>query len=177
MQRITVKKQKGFMLVEMIVYMTIMVVIMLAIVNVIILIAESNKYSSIETNIKNSAISGMEEMTREIRNAVSIDDVQSDFDSTTDGILFLNTLDQDGNNKTIKFYLQDKILKEDIGGVATSTTGILTTKDVEILSMTFKKIDTINSKAVKIEMIFSGSDRGLIKNENFYSTIVLRGSY
>lgn len=176
MKKTFIKKKKGFALVEMIVYIAIMVVIMLAVVNVIISITKSNKFSSLENDIKNSAISSLEEITREIRNAQSIDYNQSVFNSS-DGVLFLNTFDQDGNNKTIKFYLQGQVLKEDIGGVSTTTGGILTTKDVKVLSMTFKKIDTLKSKAVKIELVFSGSNRGLIKNENFYSTIVLRGSY
>jgi Tfp pilus assembly protein PilV len=166
----------GFALVEMIIYITIMVIIMLAVVNIIISITKSNKFSSIENNIKNSAISGLEEITREIRNAKSIDYNQSVFNSS-DGILFLNTLDQNGNIKTIKFYLAGQILKEDVGGVSTSTGGVLTQKDVKVLSMIFKRIDTLKSKAVKIELVLSGSNNGLIRNENFYSTIVLRGSY
>ncbi|MEI8123565.1 MAG: hypothetical protein WCG60_00135 [bacterium] len=153
-----------------------MVIIMLAVVNIIISITKSNKFSSIENNIKNSAISGLEEITREIRNAKSIDYNQSVFNSS-DGILFLNTLDQNGNIKTIKFYLAGQILKEDVGGVSTSTGGVLTQKDVKVLSMIFKRIDTLKSKAVKIELVLSGSNNGLIRNENFYSTIVLRGSY
>jgi Tfp pilus assembly protein PilV len=166
----------GFALVEMIIYIPIMVIIMLAVVNIIISITKSNKFSSIENNIKNSAISGLEEITREIRNAKSIDYNQSVFNSS-DGILFLNTLDQNGNIKTIKFYLAGQILKEDVGGVSTSTGGVLTQKDVKVLSMIFKRIDTLKSKAVKIELVLSGSNNGLIRNENFYSTIVLRGSY
>jgi Tfp pilus assembly protein PilV len=166
----------GFALVEMIIYISIMVIILLAVVNIIISITKSNKFSSIENNIKNSAISGLEEITREIRNAKSIDYNQSVFNSS-DGILFLNTLDQNGNIKTIKFYLAGQILKEDIGGVSTSTGGVLTQKDVKVLSMIFKPIDTLKSKAVKIELVLSGSNNGLIRNENFYSTIVLRGSY
>ena len=166
----------GFALVEMIVYISIMVIIMLAVINIIISITKSNKFSSIENNIKNSEISGLEEMTREIRNDKSIDYNQSVFNSS-DGILFLNTLDQNVNTKTIKFYSEGQILKEDIGGVSTSTGVVLTQKDVKVLSMIFKRIDTPKSKAVKIELVLSSLNSDFIKNENFYSTIVLRGSY
>ncbi|MCX6717823.1 MAG: hypothetical protein NTU76_04080 [Candidatus Taylorbacteria bacterium] len=166
----------GFALVEMIVYISIMVIIMIALINIIISITKSNRFSSIENNIKNSAISGLEEITREIRNAKSIDYNQSVF-SSSNGKLFLNTLDQNGSIKTIKFYLENQTLKEDVGGVATSTGGSLTQKDVKVLSMTFKPIDTLKSKAVKIELVLSSSNNDFVRNENFYSTVVLRGSY
>ena len=175
-KRTKVNLVSGFALVEMIVYISIMVIIMIALINIIISITKSNRFSSIENNIKNSAISGLEEITREIRNAKSIDYNQSVF-SASDGKLFLNTLDQNGSIKTIKFYLENQTLKEDIGGMSTSTGGFLTQKDVKVLSMIFKPIDTLKSKAVKIELVLSSSNNDFIRNENFYSTIVLRGSY
>ncbi len=49
-------------------------------------------------------------MTREIRNAVSVNTTQSILASSTVGVLTLNTLDGSGNPQTIRFY------------VATSTT-------------------------------------------------------
>ena len=177
MKSIFSKKQRGFALVEMIVYISIMVIILIAIVNVVITVTRTNKVSFVEYNIKNSAISGLEEMTKEIRNAKSINYIQSVFSPSTNGVLSLNTIDSLGNNETVKFYLENQILMVDISGVSTSTGGILTTKDVKVLSLIFTPINTTNSKAVKIEMVLSGSSGGFVKDDDFYSTVVLRGSY
>lgn len=170
------KKRDGFALAEMIVYVAIMAVMTTAIVNIVIGVTRSNKQSFVYENIKNSAITSMERITRETRSALGINYSQSAFNSNN-GILSLFSKDQFGNTETIKFYLQDQKMKVDIEGIATSTGGILTLGGTKILSLVFIPIDTGNSEAIKIEMVVEGGDRDFLKNENFYSTIILRGSY
>jgi len=170
------KNKKGFALVEMMVYLAIMTVVTIAMVNVVIVVIKSNKESFIDNNIKNSALSGLERIVRETRSASNIDYGQSVFNNSN-GVLVLNSTDQSGNPEVIKFYINSQILKVDVSGASPSTGGILTLKGTRVTSLIFKPINTSNSKAVKIEMVIESGEPSSVKTENFYSTVILRGSY
>jgi prepilin-type N-terminal cleavage/methylation domain-containing protein len=182
MKKILLNKNKkvslknGFTLVEMLVYLAIMVVITLALVQSIIVVVKSNKQSFVVNNIKNSAISILEKMTREIRDASSIDVVNSVFGTST-GILQLNTTDSSGNAKTTQFYLQSNNLMVTSSSSLGVLTGPLNSNGAKVLSVNFTPISTAHSSAVKIVMTIEGTNQGLTKDVNFYSTAILRGSY
>jgi len=166
-------KQKGFSLVEMIIYIAITSLVMIVIVDVILTVSRSNKQSVVYNNVKNSAISSLEKIVRETRSSISIDVGQSVFDSE-DGALFLNSKDQNGDPKTIKFYIENDLLVVDVNG---ARFGPLTTNGTKVSGIIFNLFDTGNSKAVKIKIGIEGEKNGFTKNEDFYSTVVLRGSY
>ena len=163
----------GFALAEMLVYISIMTVISIAMIDVIVVVTRTSKQSYTYNNIKNSAISGLERVVRDTKSAISIDMGQSVLNSSN-GVLFLNSKDSDGNDKTIKFYLNSQTLKVDVNG---SYVGPLTLRDTRVLSLIFTPIDTGNSKAIRIKMVIEGGAPGFVKNENFYSSVILRGSY
>lgn len=156
---------RGYTLVETIVYAALFVVLMAAIVNSTILLSSS--YSAIKEvkNTQNAALSVMDQMTRHIRASESIDGAGT-FYNTSSGSVLLNTVDEGGQVRTVKFYLTgDRIMMDKDGAVF----GPLTQNVVEVDSFVLRPIDTGNSIGVKIELQING--------ERFYNTVMLRGSY
>ena len=167
------KKNKGFSMAEILVYITIMTVVMLVIINIVMVVSKSLKQSSEYDSIKNSAISGLEKITKEVKVATSIDLDHSVFNSSN-GVLILNSKDGNSVSRVTKFYLDSTLVKVDIDGTYLNT---ITYSDTKVLSLVFVPISTENSQAVKIEMVVVGGDENSQISEKFYSTVVLRNSY
>ena len=110
----------------------------------------------------------MEKMSREIRYAYGINSI-----SASD--LVLNTKDSNGTNITEEFSLSNP------GNVHFLQNGVLTgnlnTPKITVTALSFSKITTTQSQAVKISLTVKSSDDASGRLINFYDTIVLRGSY
>jgi len=167
------KNEKGFSLIEIILYIAILVIVLSVLLKSFSAITISyNKVKSIN-RIESSVIIGMERMEREIRNATSIDLLQSVF-NTSPGSIFLNATDSYGNATTTKFYISNQSLKMMIGG---ADQGSLVSNQVQVTSLIFVLIDNTNSKEVKIEMTLQSGTGSSLVVKNFYDSVVLRGSY
>ena len=162
------KNIKGFALVEMIIYLAIMVLITLVVVQSIVVVFKSNNQSFLSNSISNSAITSLEKMTREIRNARSVD-------SPSGSILQLTSVDASGNSQNSIFYV-DPITSR-LMASSSNVSGPLTSSNVIVTSLKFTPITTSSSKAVKIEMTISGNNQTTVESENFMTTVILRGSY
>jgi len=167
------KRNKGFSIAEIVVYVAIVTVVLFSIINIVVIFSRSNNQATIYSNIKNSAIFGLEKIIKETRLSTSIDFNESVFNSL-DGILVLNSKDENGLIEAIKFYLDEGLIKMDLNGNYLDT---ITYSDTKISSLIFVPISTGNSQAVKIEINFGSESTGLSKDETFYSTAVLRNSY
>jgi hypothetical protein len=173
MNPISFKKNKGFSMPEILVYIAIMTVVMFVIVNVVLVVSKSLNKSSEYNNIKNSAISGLEKITKETRLSTSIDLNSSVFNSPS-GVLVLNSKDENGLLRVTKFYLDGDVVKVFVDGNYLNT---ITYSDTKVLSLYFVPIETGNSQAVKIEMVVGSENENSQISERFYSTVVLRNSY
>ncbi len=167
----THQRIKGFSLVEMLIYVAIAAVIMIAVVDTVLGIV--NVYSELRLvrNNENSAMIAMDRMSREIRNATSIDG-QSVLGSTLGRLVLASTVN--GNPSTADFYINDGILYFKKDGVYV---GPLTSSTTDITSLVFTSLSTTTSKAVKIDMSLSSSYETKVKTGTFHTTIILRGSY
>lgn len=175
------KKQKdnrGFTLVEMIIYLAIMTVITLALVQSLVVVFNSNSTSFADSNLRNSAYSAMEYMIREIRGAQSIDMVNSVLYPSSSGILQLNLVDGSGNPYVVKFSTSSaSALNFSQGSTTASFVGPVTLNGTKVTSLIFTPINTGNSQAVRIQMNLSASANGMTKTNWFYDTVILRDSY
>ena len=153
--------KKGFSLIEMIIYVAIMSATMILVVNVCLTLSRS--YSSFRNtkDIQSALSVGLETMVKEIRGAESIDTAGSE--------LKLNTVYNDASS-TIRFYLTNSRLMMDRDDVFQ---GPLTPQNVSVTNLIFHQLNATTSQAVKIDMTIKAG----IKEENFYDTVVLRGSY
>lgn len=164
---------RGFSLVEMLLYIALLSLSLLVVLQTLIMMVRAYGNLRATQHIEKDAGFGMERIVREVRDASDITDGESVFD-TYPGELFLVTSTVGGTSRTVEFYLENGrlMLKED-GVVSGALTGTKST----VTNLVFRKIATIRSKGVKIEMtVESGSGR-TEKSQDFFSTAVLRDSY
>ena len=166
-------KNRGLTLVEMIVYIAVLILLTTAIVNSIVSLSLTYRQFKVAKRVGQSAMLAMERISREIRNADSVDTAQSLLDAHP-GALQLNATTPGGTARIVKFYLEDGTLKVSENGVAQ---GPLISSRASTTNLVFRLIPTPNSEAVKIEMTITATSSSYSKTEKFYDTIILRGSY
>lgn len=171
---IKLKEKKGFSLLESLFYISAFIVILGIVINGTFLML--NVYSSIKIseNINKTAIDILERMTKEIRGAKSINTERSVFNSD-DGVLSLNLNEDLVSPSKIEFFLENGILK--FNKDFSSTSFNLSSNNVFVKKMNFKVVDSGISKLIKIELEIESQYKEKIKDETFYDSIVMRGSY
>lgn len=161
------KNNRGFTLVEMILYLALMSIIALIIVQSLVAVLKSNRGAFADINLRNAGYSAMEGMLREIYSSDNITTSGSSLQMTqgTNIVLFATSTQA----STTLYY------SEGVG--APVTVGPLTSKGVAVKSLTFTKINTGKSLAVRIQMKLETTVNGVTRSEWFYGTGILRGSY
>ena len=163
--------KKGISLVETIIYLAIFTIVSILVINSFVTVMSSFVTTRTNRDILESGINSLERISREVRQAKSIDVVNSDF---TNGILQLNSTDSVGNPTVIKFSKNGDQLDAYKDG---SLVGNLLNQDIIINSLIFRRISTSQSEAVKIEMTLQDTRGKNHKMKNFYDTVILRGEY
>jgi competence protein ComGC len=158
----------GFTLIEMLIYIALMTLIITVVTQTLIVVLKSNRSSFIEINIRNSGYSAMEGMLREIYLSESIDQASM-------GVLEMK--ESDGANIVRFATSSDSALNFYEGAITPTLVGPLTSKGVFVKNLIFTPINTGKSLAIRIQMELKASVNGITKDEWFYSTAVLRGSY
>lgn len=169
-------RARGFTLVETIFYLAFMVILLGVVIMMVVSLAKTYQTIQATKNLESSAVFTLERITREIRNATSVDVNQSVLASGTAGALFLNTTDVAGNPQTIKFYLTSGtgLIKIDSNG---SYVGPLTLSGVKASQLEFRLSTSTNSQAVKVVLVLNSAVGGASTTDAFYTTVVLRSSY
>ena len=164
---------KGFSFMEMVIYVTILVFIVVVLISTMLVISKTYKKVSVGRTIETSAVLALDRTTREIKNSNSIDATGSVFDSNP-GSITLSGLTATGSPRTVKIYAENNILKIMENG---TYRGQLTASNTSVTNFVLKKIDHDSSDAVKIEMTIQSGTGEYQKSENFYATAILKGSY
>ena len=136
---------RGFTIIEMLAYIAVLSIILVLIVISLTSLITSENRVNIEKNIETSASTVLERMTRDIRNAKSIDTAGSTL-GTNPGVLSLNTTDVEGNPKMEAFYLDNNILK--ISENSTEA-GVLTFSSSRVTELVFESLDRNNKRKRK----------------------------
>ena len=165
--------KRGFSLFEMLIYVSILSAVLVLFVNSLLAINRSYAVVRAEMTLDNGAISSMERITRGIREATSIDLVQSVF-GVNPSILVLNILDTVGNTSKMTLSLINQTLHISKDGV---DQGVLLPSTVTVPKLIFYSLDSVSSKAVKIEIQLENKETGVTRRNSYYSTVILRGSY
>jgi len=132
------------------------------VINAMITMARALKETTIHAELIQSG-NIMERMSREIRQA-------SDIISISANDLVLDA----GSGKTIEF----KLVGSDVQLWDTSTNiGNLNSPNIIVTALTFTQIITTKGKAVKIVLTIRPINDASGNIQDFYNTIVLRGSY
>lgn len=166
--RTLVRTTKGFSLLEMLVYVTILSITAVVVVNTLLVLANSYGTLRVSQRINSSAMAALERMSRDIRSGESVDTLNSTFD------VHPGRLTLQAGATTTEFYLDGDVLKVRENGV---DVGSLTTKDTTVSSLIFRYVFIGASKAIRVELTLTDSRKEISKTENFYSFVVLRGTY
>lgn len=166
-----VSDSRGYSLVEVLIYSSILGLFFGVIVGSILSMAVSYKTLKISKNLNLSAISVMERLEFEIRRAEAVSLI-----SLVPPKLVLNTYDELGNPLSMEFSTSTEnaiILKQNGTSI-----GKLMIYDTKINNLTFTKLVQPGvSEAVKIDMTITNESGGKSKTETFHNTVILRGSY
>lgn len=167
-------KQKGYSIIEMVVYLSIFAIMSVVVINSFIVILKSFNTSRINRNLLESGSIAMERIGREIRETKTINVANSTF-GTNPGILQLDSLNVTGYpDSVIRFVVSNGALNIYENGVLI---GNLLGQNVTVSSLIFRRMTNTNSEAIKIEMTLQTVSGNTTRLENFYSTVVLRGLY
>ncbi|MEY2671890.1 MAG: hypothetical protein RL687_307 [Candidatus Parcubacteria bacterium] len=167
------KLNKGFSLVEILIYVGIFSIISVAVITSSVVVISSFSKTRDIRNILETGNVVFERMTREIRQSSSVDTAVSVLGSNP-GILQLNSTDGSGNARTVKFIIENGALNLYQNGVIVDN---LLGSDVSVSNLIFRRIITTAGEAVKIEMTVVNTNTPNTIPRNFNSTIILRGGY
>lgn len=160
-------------MVEMLVYIAILAALFLTVVDMMLTIGTS--YSTLKATklLNTSASSAMERISREAKNALSIDDANSIFGAALGELSLVRPL-SDGATTTVKLFLENEVLELSEDGVLE---GPLTGEATKVKKFWLTKMILDQSVGIKIELTLESQYKGKIASSTFYTTEILRGSY
>lgn len=167
------KFNKGFSLVEILIYVGIFSIISIAVITSSVVVISSFSKTRDIRNILETGNVVFERMTREIRQSSGVD-ISNSVLGSSPGSLQLNSTDESGNPRTVKFIIENGALNLYQNG---SLVDNLLGSDVSISNLVFRRIVTTAGEAVKIEMTVVNTNTLNATPRNFNSTIILRGGY
>ncbi len=150
----------------MLVYLFILTILAVVLVNVLVVMINSFTTARVTRNLNQTATGALGRVVGELRQAKSA--------TVSETTLTLTTTDSGGAPITNVFSLQDGALMLRVGSGAAVA---LTTGNGQVSALTFTKITTAHSQAVKVALGLTDSRGRAPTTLNFYATAVLRGSY
>ena len=167
-----INKSKGETLVELVLYIAFFAIIITAMISSLMISLRAYATTRAYRQIAIDGNLAMERIVREIRQATSIDDANSNFGGSP-GVLKLKSTDRGGSAMSVQFSLSNGYLTITENNVSDGsvTSGITT-----INNLVFTKLTTPLGSAVKIDLTLQDS-RDANVTATFHDTAVLRGSY
>lgn len=173
MHALSLKSIRGFTLIEMLVYIAIFTVLSILAIQAMFLVTRAFTDLRVSRDLNSSGSALFERMSRDIRGAYDVDEMQSTLGSSP-GRLTLDTKDSLSANTTVEFYVEGGVVKIKEGG---AEQGTIMTTTTSIDNFVVRKISGTNTDAVKVEATITASRGGITKTRNFYTTATLRGTY
>jgi type II secretory pathway pseudopilin PulG len=164
------QKKGGFSLIEMLVYVAILAFMLAVIIEVVLSVARSERVMKAVRSVENSAIVSLERISRELREAESVDTTLSTLGSHP-GSLVLEGTDGEGNSVTTEFYLSQGRLMLRENGVES---GALTETGATVTDLKFHYFSATTSAGVRTEITIESGTSTHYRTEKFYSTSVTR---
>ena len=161
-------KQKGMTVVETVVYIAIIAFLFFMVAETLTTIARTYRATAVTRSLSSSGLNALDRMSRDIRNASSVDQVQSVLDINPGKLVLLN-----GATVT-EFYIDNSMINIRENAVSK---GSITLESTTVTNLVFRLITTPKSSAVKIEMTLESGTGANFRTANFYNTVVLRNSY
>jgi type II secretory pathway pseudopilin PulG len=162
--------RRGFSLLEMIIYITVLVFMLVLIIEVVMSITSSDRVIKAVRNIESAAIVFVERVSREARELDEID-VASSVLGSHPGVLVLDGQDEVGAPRTVEFYLLNgRVMLEENGVVV----GALTPSDAYVSNLVFTRFATSTIEGIRTQVTISSGTTTSYRVLNFYSSTLLR---
>jgi type II secretory pathway component PulJ len=158
---------QGYSLIELLVYITIFVFISIILINALVTIMRTHATSQAYRRLQHNGELVLERMTRETREASSVD--SGSVLDTNPGVLILSGTDSGGSARTVTFSVSDGAVQINDNG----TSGNLTSDEVTVTSLIFRSVTTVAGTGVKVELQLSTAN-GYSASAPFYTTVMLR---
>lgn len=164
------KMDRGFSLIEMLVYIVILAFMLVLIIEVVLSVSRSERVVQSMRSVENSAVVSLERISREVRQAESVNTSLSTL-STHPGRLVLNGYDNSNNPRTVEFYLTNGRLY-----VSENNTeiGALSEARANIVDLKFHYFTASSSVGVRTEIKIESGTSTHYRTETFYSTALTR---
>lgn len=167
--------RRGFTLIELLVYIALLATVSLVVVNSVLILNRTLASFRLERRLTTSAEVVMGRIARELRLA---DDIYASSTlGASPGVLSLvgRESEEDAAPKDVMIYTVNGAL---LLRRATGSPAVLTGDGVAVTNLVFRQITNGTvSKGVKIELALNASAGSVSTTKNYYTTVVLRGSY
>lgn len=167
--------RKGFTLIELLVYVALLATVSLVVVNSVLILNRTLASFRLERRLTTSAEVVMGRITRELHLADAL------YASSTlwisPGVLSLASREseEDATSKDVMIYTVNGAL---LLRRATGSPAVLTGDGVAVTNLVFKQITNGTvSTGVKVELTLNAFVGSASTTKNYYTTVVLRGSY
>ncbi len=166
--------KRGYSLIEIVVYIAIFSLLSIAVINSLIVTMKSFSASRTNRDLQENGFSAMERMSREVRGAISVSAITTGAIGGAKGDITLNTTDQSGTAKTVRFTVSGNALQLYENG---SLSGNLTGGNSQVTDLVFNQITIGTETAIKITISIKDLRSPSGATETFYDSIIMRGSY
>ncbi len=165
-------KEKGFTLIELVVYVSGLVILMAVMVAIIFQFYVLYKEIIAIPRADRAGLLIVDRLTKEIRSGDQIDTINSIFNST-DGVIEFDVEDS-GTTQSRRFYVDDGIIKYSENGA----NGVsLSPKDLYVSNFYFTFVPTSVSQAVKFNLELQFMTRNGTETKAYTGFSILRESY
>lgn len=159
-------KTRGYTLIELLFYISLFFILTITIINSLITMTRAFREVAIYTDFIQSSMI-MDRISREIRQSYEISSI-----SATS--LKLNAKDESDAEKTVEFTLFDynmRLFENDV------FVGNLNAINIQVTDLLFTNVTTSIGQAVRVSLSVKNTKDPTGRVEDFYETVVLRGSY
>ncbi len=163
-------REAGFSLIEMVIYIAVLSLMLSIIVSVIYSLAQSNRQIRTARLIENSAVTILERIEREIREAEILVEGSSVFDVHPSS-LYLSGEAQGGGLETTEIDFENGSILLHRGGI---DLGAISDLDVTVTSFIFRHFESGEVEGVRVELTLTAGVDSYLRTENFYSSVLLR---
>ncbi len=153
---------------ETLVYIAILAFLFFMVVETLTTIARTYRATAVTRSLSSSGMTALDRISREIRDAASVDEVQSIFNINPGKLVLIK------GATTTEFYVEGGLIRIRENGISK---GAITSDSSTTTNLIFRLITTPKSRAVKVEINLESGTSTSLRAANFYNTAVLRGSY
>jgi len=161
-------RQRGFSLIEVLIYVGLVAVLTISIIGTLITLAEVYGTLAGVKRLNTSGASALDRIIRTVRDAESVDIGVSQF-SSSPGSLTLNM-----SEGSVSFLVENGVLEVEEDG---ASAGRLTQEGVSVSGLTFTRVASSRSEMVMAVLELTTTARGATSTKTFRGGAVVRGSY